>query len=97
MAVTHNPDEKHISLVAAGDEVELPLYVKSIRIVSDAPTDADRVQLTNATGSAVTIWETYISGTNEYVEEVLMERFWHRGVRLNTNTGDRADVHIYYA
>jgi hypothetical protein len=96
MAVTHNPPEMHIILAAAGDAVELPLWVKSIRVVSSAPVDADRIQLTNAIGTATTIWETYISGIDEYVEEVLVERWWRRGVRLNTNTGNRAQVHIYY-
>lgn len=95
MAVTVNQNAGVIQLTAADDEVAMPIYVKSIRFVSEAGQQAaDVITLVDPDTDEV-LWPTYgMSATATEAE--LIEKMWHNGLKVGTMTGDRGTIYVSY-
>ena len=96
MAVTVNQAAGYIEMTEAGDEVAMPLYVKSIRFVSAVgQLAADVIEIADTEATSEVLWATYgMSATGAEAE--LIEKWFHNGVNLVTLTGDRGTVRISY-
>ena len=98
MAVTINQKAGVIEFTAAGDEVRIPLMVKSVRFVADpAGTQmaTDQIILVDPLATSEVLWRTYGMAT-EATEAELIEKMWHNGVRVGTMTGDRGLIYVSY-
>lgn len=96
MAVVVNQNAGVIELNAAGDEIAMPIWVKSVRYVSTAGTTAtDVITLVDPQATSEVLWTTFGFAT-EATEAELIEKMWHNGFRLDVNTGNNGRVFISY-
>jgi hypothetical protein len=96
MAVTINQNAGVIQMTAAGDEVRLPLWVKSVRFVAEVgQLAADVIQLSDPLATSEILWETFGMAATA-TEAELIEKMWHNGVRVQTMTADRGRIYISY-
>lgn len=96
MAIVINQFSGTIETDQAGDEIRMPFWIKSVRFVAGAGQLAtDVIQLVDPLNPTEILWTTFGMAT-EATEAELIEKWWHNGWRLGTNTGDRGTVFISY-
>lgn len=96
MAVTVNQNAGVIELTAAGDEVAMPVFVKSVRFAAGAgQLAADVITLVDPQATSETLWTTF-GMSAQATEAELIEKMWHNGFRVGTMTGDRGNIYISY-
>lgn len=95
MAISVNSG-KVINMTAADDEVTEALFVKSIRVVADAPTIGDDCVFVDPDNTSDEIWRTRAPAGANVVEEALIERYLKNGIRLHTNDDNKFEAYISY-
>lgn len=96
MAVIVNQFSGTIELTEQGDEVAMPLWIKSVRFVAGAGSVAtDVIQLVDPQALTESLWKTFAMAT-EATEAELIEKWWHNGFNLVSLPGDNGSVFISY-
>ena len=101
MAVTVSYNK--FRLDTAGDEINMPLIIQSIRFVAEAGNAAaDVILLVDPTNTSIDLWRTFAgsaTGTEAELQSAgdRSTRVWRNGVRLETLTGNNGFVYLTYA